>query len=413
MKIIRFIMEKIKNNYMLFFSVYFITIFLDITTLKIDYPIIEMICKIIRYVTYIMFTLRLVLVFPDIRKNMKKIKMNDKKIAIIVLLVVLLISIIGNCIVTGDRRLLFLALVLISSYSTNCDNIIKNMMRMQMLLTIVIVMLSVFGATQNYIVFRGAKNRYSLGFSYTTNLAQLIMFSTILFMYIRKFRIDFIHIAYIQLLNLFVYFITDSRSEFIFLELVIILSALYNLGWLNKFSKIKKSISYVFSYIFPFFPIISFAIVCMYPIGGIFIKINKLLSNRLLQTFEVLKQYGISLFGKSIEFVGNGIAEKIKYGPNIKSNFVDNEYMQLLFTHGLIFIIVFVILLSIMLINLNKKCEYKKLFICFIYLTFGLLNPRILNLVYSPMLFILMYEIISILNRDNREQEFNNEKFNN
>ena len=414
MKMVRFIIEKIKNNYMLFFCFYFITIFVDITTLKIDYPITETICKIVRYVTYIMFTFRFIVILPDIIKNVKKIKIKDKNVIItIVLLVVLLISIVGNFIVTGDKRLIFLLLVLLSSYDTNCDDIVKKMMRMQMLLTIIIVTLSIFGITQNYIVLRGAKYRYSLGFSYTTYLAQLIMFSTVLFLYTRKFKIDFIQIGYIQILNLFTYFITDSRTEFIFLEVIIIISVIYNLSCLNVFTKMKKGISSLFSYCFWIYPIISFVIVVMYPIGGIFIKINKLVSNRLSQTFGVLKEYGLSLFGNNIEFIGNGIVETLKYGPNIKSNFVDNEYMQLLFKHGLLFMIAFVILLSIMLINLNKNRDYKKIFVCCIYLTFGLLNPRILNLVYSPILFILMYEIIRIINSNNKELEFNNEKFNN
>lgn len=409
MKVGSDLINKIKDNYMMIFCIYFITIFLDITTLKIDYPICEIICKFVRYITYILFLVRLILIFPNIKRDIKKIKINKRKVIIISLILLLLLSIVGNLIATGDKRLFFLFLVLISSYGVNCDDIIKNIMRMQIALTIIIVTLSLFGLTQNYIVYRGVKYRYSLGFSYTTSLSQLVMFFTLLFLYKRKFKIDFIQISYIQLINLFAFFITDSRTEFIFLEFIIFMSVIYNLHWIDKCNKIKKSFSNIFSHCFWTYPIISFLTVCMYPMGGIFFEINKLLSNRLLQTFGVLKQYGLTVFGSDIEFVGNGIVENLKYGTNITSNFVDNEYMQLLFTHGLLFIIVFTILLNIMLISLNKEHEYKKIFICFLYLTFGFLNPRIINLVYSPIPFIFIYEMINILKSDNKE--LNNEEF--
>ena len=113
-----------------------------------------------------------------------------------------------------------------------------------------------------------------------------------------------------------------------------------------------------------------------------------------------MKQYGVKLFGNNIEFIGNGIADKLKYGPNVASNYVDNEYLQLLFLYGMLFICIFVILVTIMLINLERKGKYKEIFVCFIYLTFGLLNPRIINLIYSPIPFILMHEIIKCLKKE-------------
>ena len=400
MKIFNIFFEKVKENYILLFCIYFVTIFLDTTTLRIDFPILETVCKIIRYIIYSLFIIRTIIVLPDIKKNVIKLKISKENIVILTFILLFIISIIGNFVITGEKRLIFLSLVLIASYNVDYDKIIKNMMKLQIILTTFIVALSIMGITQNYIVYRGIECRYSLGFGYTTSLAQLVLFSILLAIYGKEFKLDIIEIFYIQLINLFTYFITDSRAEFIFLEFIIISSFIYNIGVLNKIEKIKKYVSKTFVYTFWTYPVLSFFIIYLYPVGDIFEKINKILSNRLLQSYNILKQYGVKLFGNNIEFIGNGIVDKLKYGPNVASNYVNNEYLQLLFLYGMLFICIFVILVTIMLINLERKGKYKEIFVCFIYLTFGLLNPRIINLIYSPIPFILMHEIIKCLKKE-------------
>lgn len=400
MKIFSTFFEKVKENYISLFCIYFVTIFLDTTTLRIDFPILETVCKIIRYIIYSLFIIRTIMVLPDIKKNIIKLKISKENIVILTFILLFIISIIGNFVITGEKRLIFLSLVLIASYNVDYDKIIKNMMKLQIILTTFIVALSIMGITQNYIVYRGIECRYSLGFGYTTSLAQLVLFSILLAIYKKEFKLNIIEIFYIQLINLFTYFITDSRAEFIFLEFIIIISFIYNIGVLNKIKRIKKYVSKTFVYTFWTYPVLSFFIIYVYPVGGIFEKINRILSNRLLQSHNILKQYGVKLFGNNIEFIGNGIADKLKYGSNVASNYVDNEYLQLLFLYGMLFICIFVILVTIMLINLERKGKYKEIFVCFIYLTFGLLNPRIINLIYSPIPFILMHEIIKCLKKE-------------
>ena len=399
MKIFSIFFEKVKENYMVLFCIYFVTIFLDTTTLRIDFPILETVCKIIRYIIYSLFIIRTIMVLPDIKKNIIKLKISKENIVILTFILFFIISIIGNFVITGEKRLIFLSLVLIASYNVDYDKIIKNMTKLQIILTTFIVALSIMGITQNYIVYRGIECRYSLGFGYTTSLAQLVLFSILLAIYKKEFKLNIIEIFYIQLINLFTYFITDSRAELIFLEFIIIISFIYNIGVLNKIERIKKYASKTFAYTFWTYPVLSFFIIYLYSVGGIFEKINKILSNRLLQSHNILKQYGVKLFGNNIEFIGNGIADKLKYGPNVVSNYVDNEYLQLLFLYGMLFICILIILVTVMLISLERKGKYKEIFVCFIYLTFGLLNPRIINLIYSPIPFILMHEIIKCLKK--------------
>ena len=393
--------EKIKDSYILFYIFYFITLFVDTTTLIVDYPVIVLITKVIRYFTYILFFSRFILILPKILKEFTNIKISKTKVLIISLCVLFFIGLVGNLICTGKTRFIFLFLVLLASYDISYDDIIKRMSKLQMILTIVIVTLSLFGVTQNYIVGRGSISRYSLGFIYTTNLSQMIVFSIVLNAYTNKFKMKNIQLLYIQLINLLVYFITNSRAEFIVLEFIILVCLVNNSNIINKSKELKEKIAKFFCYSYALYPMLSFIIVCMYSVGGVFYKINSLLSNRLSQTYKVLQQYGIKIFGTNIEFIGNGIIDKMKYGSQITSNYVDNEYIQVLFSYGWIFALSFILLLNAVLIYLYKKHEYKKILICFIYLMFGLLNPRIINVLYSPIMFILVHEVISYLKSKN------------
>ena len=390
----------IRNNYLVIFCIYYITVFLNITVLKIDYPIFDRILKIIRYFTYGLFFIRFTLILPDITKKMFNCK-NGKQKLLILISFIFIITVLINFIMTKQKRLILLLLILVSSYDIDDEKIINNLWIMQIVMTMFIITLSVFGFLQNYYIMRENAHRYSLGFAYTTNLSQLILFAMLLNLYVKKFKISINEFIYIQLVNILLFFITQSRSEFIFVELIIIVSLIYNTIGLNN-EKINK-ISKFFAYSFWIYPILSIVFVIMYPYGGIFVKINSLLSNRLCQTYEIIQLHGVKLFGEAIEFLGYGINDKLKYGANIVSNYVDNEYMQLLFIHGIVFEILFIILLNFMLVQIYKRKEHKKMFVCYIYLMFGLLNPRVINLVYSPIPFILFNEIIYYLNNNEKK----------
>lgn len=383
------ILNIIKNNYIVIFCIYFISLFLETTILLVDYPIFEKIFKYTRYFTYLLFLIRLVLVFPNMVNDFRK---REKKQHFLIFIVILfLITVLLNFYFTRQKRLLFLMLVLLSSYKVEEDEIIDGLWIMQIVLTMFIVLLTLFGFLKNYAIAREDVLRYSLGFLYTTNLAQLVLFSTLLRFYIKKFRVGADELVFVQIINLFTYGLTYSRTEFIFMELIIIVAILYNTIGLNK--KKVNIISSFFTYTYWIYPILSVFLVLAFPKGGVFYKIDVVLSNRLSQTYEVIHENGVTLFGKDIEFIGHGISDKLKYGTNLTSNFVDNEYIQLMLSHGVVFIILFVILLSYMNLKIYKKKNYKKLFVCMIYLMFGILNPRILNLVYSPIPFMIFNEI--------------------
>lgn len=122
-------------------------------------------------------------------------------------------------------------------------------------------------------------------------------------------------------------------------------------------------------------------------------KLNHVFSNRLYQTFYDFKRYGFSLFGSNIDLVGYSLT-KGNEDAIIRSNFIDNEYMRILFENGWIFFIAFFIIASIVIWYLYKNKKDGLLFISFVITTFSLLNPRIISITLS----IFCFMIIPVLN---------------
>lgn len=309
--------DIIFNNFLLIFCIYYFTIFLDATSLEIDYPVIELISKIIRYAMYLLFFIRLIFVLPYYKEDIKEKKWKQKTLLVkitYVILFILVISLILNFIITKNKRMIFLILVLLSSYKTDYKKIIKVTMNLQIILTSILVLLSILGITQNYIVPRGNISRYSFGFLYTTNLAQMIAFSSILYLYINGSNIKYRELFIIQIMNVFTYFITDSRTEFIMLEFIVLIMFIWkfiqNTNKGNIVKKLQKLYSSIFTKTFILYPILSFIIVMCYPNGGIWNNVNSALSNRLKQTYDNIATYGVQSFGDNDRTFRVGIKKK-------------------------------------------------------------------------------------------------------
>lgn len=77
----------------------------------------------------------------------------------------------------------------------------------------------------------------------------------------------------------------------------------------------------------------------------------------------------------------------------------------MMFREGSVFTVCFILLINILLIVLYKKGKYKEIMLCSIYLLFGLLNPRIVNILYCPILFMFIPEILNYKKINEKKHE--------
>ena len=399
----------IKNNFLLFFSVYFIAMFLEITTIDRNFEHLQIITSALKIVAYLMFATRLVLIIPTYVSKIKDLRSRSNKYFVLLLIMILMLSLSLICtlIYTGNKKYIMILLVVIASYGTDLYRITKRMEKLQIICTSVLVLLSVLGIVYNYAIYReDGLIRNSFGFGYPSSLAQMIMCISILHLFNSKFCTRKIDLLVIQVLNIGAYAITNSKTELLIIEIILVATLIYNTKSLKKHCiKLGKFILSLFSKIFWILPITALILVITYTTNPVSQCVDKALSNRIRYPYSVMQEYGFSIFGKEIEFVGNGIKDRQKY-PNRPSNFVDNEYLQGLFTNGIMFFITEIAILSMYLYVLRKQKDYKIMFISMIFLIFALLNPKLKELIYCPILFM----IVKTLMDGNIKQEIQ-EKF--
>jgi len=396
---------------LLMFSVFYVSRLIEITTIGIDFHIINIFSKLIRYLCYLYFILAICFRVKNVRfKSINKYiqSMNKKQVALLTVIILTILSIVINMLLTSDRTLFMLIIVLCYMSIYSIDYIIDVEAALQYFSMLFVVTLCSLGLISNYIIFRPDGGvRYSVGFTYPTNLSQIIMFILLYWGYKKKFILEFKEISLIQIFIVFMYILTDSRTEFIVCEFIILVVLSKKIGIVKKLNKLICLCEKLFVHLFLLIPLGTLGIVFGYGyafenlestnailVG--FNKLNDLLSYRVYQTWYNFKFYGTSLFGSNVDLIGNGIQSTRKFA-NIRSNFIDNEYMNILFSRGIIVFIMIMILITITLLYLYKTKNHNLLFISFIILMFGIMNPRIIDILYSVFMFIVVYAIKEIL----------------
>lgn len=389
-------------------AIYYFTLFLDITTLSFRFSKAATLCKLLRYVCYVyfLFVIYKKLRTLDLKSYINKIKNFDKKQYFVAGVVILaLFSIVMNLLLTKNKAWVFLLFTLIYASCFDFEDVLNTIFSAQFISLILITTLSSFGLMHDYVNMRAdGTMRHSLGFGYPTYLSQFLLFMILYYSYKKNFKISPEKLGLYQLLIVFSYFLTDSRTEMLISECILIGIFMNSVGILDKFKNVVEFFKKAYATCFPLFPIGSYILVMLYGfifntmnVNSIIFKIaqkfNHVFSNRLYQTFYDFKRYGLSLFGSNIDLVGYFLTKENE-GTIIRSNFIDNEYMRILFENGWIFFIAFFAIISIVIWHLYKTKKDGLLFISFVITTYSLINPRLFTITVS----VISFMIIPVLN---------------
>lgn len=389
-------------------AIYYFTLFLDITTLSFRFSKAATLCKLLRYVCYVyfLFVIYKKLRTLDLKSYINKIKNFDKKQYFVAGVVILaLFSIVMNLLLTKNKAWVFLLFTLIYASCFDFEDVLNTIFSAQFISLILITTLSSFGLMHDYVNMRAdGTMRHSLGFGYPTYLSQFLLFMILYYSYKKNFKISPEKLGLYQLLIVFSYFLTDSRTEMLISECILIGIFMNSVGILDKFKNVVEFFKKAYAACFPLFPIGSYILVMLYGfifntmnVNSIIFKIaqkfNHVFSNRLYQIFYDFKRYGLSLFGSNIDLVGYFLTKENE-GTIIRSNFIDNEYMRILFENGWIFFIAFFAIISIVIWHLYKTKKDGLLFISFVITTSSLINPRLFTITVS----VISFMIIPVLN---------------
>lgn len=299
--------------------------------------------------------------------------------------------------------LFVLCIFIYSASRVEFEDILKVTLLVEILILVITVGLSLKGVIPNNIWDIGVRQRYDLGFIYCTFSSHLMLFITMVYSCIRK-RITFFETVVLLLINLWLYSYNNTR-----LDLCIVIPFLIFFYVWTHFSRTVKGNfinKLLFQYGGPFIAIFSILAQAFYNSSKpLYIKFNELLSNRLSLGYDAIQEYGFTLFGQHIRWIGQG---GIKKNPYLTYNYVDCSFLKYTLNYG----VVFMILLLIGLVFIGKKAiDRNEQALCvsllFLYI-FAMVDAELCVLAFHPFLLKMGELINPVLGGEHEETETKN-----
>ena len=213
-----------------------------------------------------------------------------------------------------------------------------------------------------------------------------------MYLYLRRDKIKIWECLFIILPALILYLLTNTRLEFGLTVLVTVWFFIYQ-RWPREAH--KKAVRIIALASVPFALIFSLFSVQFYnPDNSIWAIMNRFSSDRLALSSEMFNEYGISLFGKDIEWVG--LSQIYEGNGDIQDfNAVDNLYLRLLIENGLLVLLVFAFGQYMLAREAIKRDDYYLQFIAIMFVCYSMLNPNTYELFRDPFLLLLGGAVIS------------------
>ena len=299
----------------------------------------------------------------------------------LILSILLLLS--GVLVYFQTNRLNFLVYSMLLVLLVNVDMkvVLRNYVVVAGILVVGVFLLSLVGIVPNLQYNRAGVIRNSFGFIYPTDFASHCFYLFLAISYLLKDKFIWTRSLFGVLLSAFIIKYCDARlnAMSILLATVIFIYFYYSNGKKLKmfallpysavvFASVVTYLSYKFSWSNPFL-----------------VSINKLITGRLALGRNAFDTFGVHLFGtRNVQFIGSGGKTESVIGYN----YVDSSYVQMLFTYG----IVPVVLLIIIYVVASRK-QYKD----GQYLLVAILSLIAFNCMIEAFWFVPTYNIFMFL----------------
>ena len=299
----------------------------------------------------------------------------------LILSILLLLS--GVLVYFQTNRLNFLVYSMLLVLLVNVDMkvVLRNYVIVAGILVVGVFLLSLVGMVPNLQYNRAGVIRNSFGFIYPTDFASHCFYLFLAISYLLKDKFIWTRSLFGVLLSAFIIKYCDARLNAlsILLATVIFIYFYYSNGKKLKifallpysavvFASVVTYLSYKFSWSDPFL-----------------VSINKLITGRLGLGRNAFDTFGVHLFGtRNVQFIGSGGKTESVIGYN----YVDSSYVQMLFTYG----IVPVVLLIIIYVVASKQ-QYKD----GQYLLVAILSLIAFNCMIEAFWFVPTYNIFMFL----------------
>lgn len=282
-----------------------------------------------------------------------------------------------------NKTMLLYSIILVAAKNIDEKKIMKMSLVIQGVSLLVVVVFSQFGIFRDYLFVRNeGQYRHSLGFSWTTTAPILYFFFLLIYFYLKKNKANLMMTFLFAVINVWFYIMTNSRMAFAASSMFILFMIVQKMNnhkwkWIGRLNILYKILPEIIC-------AISLVMFKLYDESiHSWFWLNSILSDRLRLGANAIEQYGFSLFGKPIEWIGFSI-KKTTMEEAIGYNYVDSSYLQLGLNYGLIFLGVVLLIYSIIMNRAIKRKDYYLVSIITIILLFSITEPRLMNFAFNP-----------------------------
>lgn len=278
-----------------------------------------------------------------------------------------------------NKNMLYIVLFVLAAYNVRSEWIIKFNFCIKTIMLFITVIMSKFGLLLNYIFANRGADRQGLGFAWTTYSPIMFFFIALEYIYLRKGKMKLAEYFILEGINVWFYIMTNTTMTFALSTLSIVLFAIgSNSKAAVRFTLKLKSLIISSPFIIAVFSVFIHA---SYKEGSAFwVNLNEFLHDRLSLGFNGIREYGITLWGQKIKWIGNGLYDR----PDVKYNYVDCAYLQILLQYGVIVLVVALLLYSLILYKAYKAKEYGLIWIIVFSLLLCITEPRLTVLIFNP-----------------------------
>lgn len=248
---------------------------------------------------------------------------------------------------SGSTAIIELSLLIIASRNIKFDNIVTVYLISVGSVVLIAFLASMVGIIPNLQFFRGDVIRNSFGSIYPTDFAAHIFYLFLFASYLLKDKYQLGRLIASAILSYMVYKGTDARLDSF---------SIFIAGFLfyiqPRISFLKFSLQKAAVLVFPIFSFIAVYLVNGYSNTPFYSFLNTLVTSRISLAYRALQNYGWTLFGQPITFIGAG------RNPNISArdyNFVDISFMYVLLSYGILVLVLFILLYMLLALRQSKN----------------------------------------------------------
>lgn len=333
-----------------------------------------LIYRLMRYAILALFTLR-ALVLCLKQSNLVLTKF------ILLLSLIMVLSFFS-----GSRAIVQILIIMFALSDIKFEKIARYILCIISPIIFIIIALSLAHIIPDYTAMRGGTLRHSLGFVYATFPSIMVFSLSLLGLYqCRKTSYQNKVIIYIAVLviNYIIYVLTDTRTG---LALIVFYIA-YDL-LMNKINIFKKILSVLVTKLFILLTLLSMFIAVIYnPSNPLLNQLNNRLSLRPELWHSATITNNIPLFGQKLHDYDQK-KHTLAQARQGKVVLIDNSYLSLLLSHGIIMYLLIYSYFSLVGKTLRKNLNYSGLLVFMIIYIHSFINPDLLVIKYNFFLFI-------------------------